>query len=92
MCSYCKRSGNSKLNKVLQSIIADTPLVKNLENQSYLNILLNGNKTLEERFAEIDTENVIEKMKNLKSDDQKIPKPLKKAIRKTKLMKKFLNL
>jgi hypothetical protein len=31
-------------------------------------------------------------MKNLKSDDQKIPKPLKKAIRKTKLMKKFLNL
>ncbi len=90
--AYCKRSGNSKLNKVLQSMIADTPLVKNLENQSYLNIILNGNKTLEQRFAEIDTENVIEKMRNLKSDDQKIPKPLKNAIRKTKLMKIFLNL
>ncbi len=89
---YTKRSGNSKLSKALQSMIADTPLIKNLENQNYRTILLNGNDTLEERFAEIDEKDVIEKMKKVKTDEQKIPKRLKKAIRKTKLMGKFLNL
>ena len=89
---YTKRSGNSKLSKALQSMIADTPLIKNLENQNYRTILLNGNDTLEERFAEIDVKDVIEKMKKIKTDEQKIPKQLKKAIRKTKLMEKFLNL
>ena len=89
---YTKRSGNSKLSKALQSMIADTPLIKNLENQNYRTILLNGNDTLEERFAEIEEKDVIEKMKKIKTDEQKIPKQLKKAIRKTKLMEKFLNL
>lgn len=90
--NYTKRSGNSKLSKALQSMIADTPLIKNLDNQNYLTILLNGNDTLEERFAEIHEKDVIEKMKKIKSGEQKIPKQLKKAIRKTKLMEKFLNL
>lgn len=89
---YTKRSGNKKLSKALQSMIADTPLVKNIENQNYLTILLNGNQTLEERFAEIDEKDVIEKMTENKSDVQKISKQLKKAIRKTKLMENFLNL
>ena len=90
--AYTKRSGNSKLKRVLQSMIADTPLIKNLENQNYRSILLNKNNTLEQRFAEIDEQDVIEKMKTTKMDKQKISKTLKKAIRKTKLMKKFLNL
>ena len=45
---YTKRSGNRKLSKALQSIIADTPLIKNLENHNYRTILLNGNDTLEQ--------------------------------------------
>ena len=89
---YTKRSGNSKLKRVLQSMIADTPLIKNLENQNYRTILLNGNKTLAQRFAEINEKDVIEKMKKTKIDEQKIPKQLKKAIRKTKLMEIFLKL
>ena len=59
---------------------------------SSIGCLCFGNNTLEERFAEIDEQDVIEKMKKTKMDDQKIPKQLKKAIRKTKLMKNFLNL
>ena len=89
---YTKRSGNSKLSKALQSMIADTPLIKNLDNQNYRTILLNGYNTLEERFAEIAEKEVIEKLKEIKSGEQKIPKQLKKAIRKTKVMEKFLNL
>jgi hypothetical protein len=89
---YSKRSGNSKFNKVLQAMIADTPLVKNLENPEYLNILLNGNQTIEERFAQIDTKTVIQKMKTINHEEEKIPSHIKKAIRKTKIMKIFLNL
>jgi len=89
---FSKRSGNSKFNKVLQAIIADTPLIKNLENQKYISILLNGNKTLEERFAEIDDKIVIQKMKTMKHNEEKIPSRIKKALRKTKIMKIFLNL
>ena len=37
-------------------MIAETPLVKNLENKEYMNILLQGKNTLSECFAEIDHE------------------------------------
>jgi hypothetical protein len=35
-------------------MLADTPLVKNLDNPRYMEILLNGKANLEELFAEID--------------------------------------
>ncbi len=40
--SYRRATGNNSMRKKLQSIIADTPLVKNLGNQEYLDIILNG--------------------------------------------------
>ena len=89
---YRKRTGNNKFNKILRSMIADTPLVTNLENKSYLEILLAGNKTLEECFAEIDTKIVTQKLKTIKQKEGKIYSRIKKAIRKTKLIKFFLDL
>ena len=35
-----KKSGTGSLNKTLKTILADTPLVKNLENKDYLRIIL----------------------------------------------------
>ena len=49
-----KRSGNHALTKTLKTMLAQTPLIKNLENPRYLKIVLNGKATLAERFAEID--------------------------------------
>ncbi len=54
------------MRKKLQSIIADTPLVKNLENTEYLQLMLNGKGSLEEAFAEICQQDVISKMKEAK--------------------------
>jgi len=48
-----KRSGAISLNKTLRTILADTPLVKNLDNPEYLEIILDGCKTLEERFEKM---------------------------------------
>ena len=48
-----RKTGNNSMSRVLQTMLADTPLVKNLDNQEYIKILLNGKATLEELFAEI---------------------------------------
>jgi hypothetical protein len=39
-------------------MLAQTPLIKNLENPQYMEIILNGKVTLAERFAEIDIDQV----------------------------------
>jgi hypothetical protein len=57
--SHRRRTGNSKMGRYLQTMLADTPLIKNLDNPKYLPILLNGKKNLEELFAHIDE--VVEK-------------------------------
>jgi hypothetical protein len=53
-----KRSGNHALSKTLRTMMAQTPLVKNLDNPQYLEIILNGKANLAQRFAEIDIEQV----------------------------------
>jgi len=39
--NYRRRSGNNNMTKMLQTMLADTPLSKNLENPEYMKILLN---------------------------------------------------
>ena len=50
-----KKSGTASLNKVLKAMLAETPLVQNLRNREYIDIILDGCSTLEERFCQIDT-------------------------------------
>ena len=44
---------------MLQTMLADTPLVKNLDNDEYMKILLDGKANLEELFADLDMESII---------------------------------
>ncbi len=89
----CRRkSGNNKMTKILQTMLADTPVVKNLENPEYRKILLNGKTSLEERFAEIDAEVARDELKRAKNKNEKIPNKLKKIIRSKENMRLFLNL
>lgn len=81
MRNYCKRNGFRAMEKTIRTMIAATPLVMNLKNQDYLDILLNGN-TLAERFAEIDAEEVRDEMKRARSDADKMVSPkIKKIIK-----------
>ena len=41
------------MSRALQAMLADTPLVKNLDNPNYMKILLNGKPNLEQLFAEL---------------------------------------
>jgi hypothetical protein len=56
---YRRRTGNNSMRKRLQAMLADTPLVKNLSNPDYMDILLDGHSSLEELFAEIEMEGAV---------------------------------
>lgn len=48
-----RKNGNNSMRRVLQTMLADTPLVKNLDNPAYMEILLDGKENLVELFAEL---------------------------------------
>jgi hypothetical protein len=49
-----RKTGNNSIRQMLQTMIADTPLVKNLDNAEYMKILLGGKTNLEELFADLE--------------------------------------
>jgi hypothetical protein len=76
-----KRTGTISLSKMLKTILSDTPLVKNLDNEEYLQIILDGCDTLQERFARIDSNMVVQELKKTKKEPGRLPLELKKMIR-----------
>ena len=72
--------GHNSISRWLQSMIADTPLVRNLENPRYLKILLNGQATLEDRFAQIDVETVRKELQTAQTSWEKVPKKIRQLI------------
>ncbi len=82
---YRKKSGTNSMSNTLKAMLADTPLVKNLKNQEYLNIILNGKATLEERFAEIDAKIVREELRKSHEDSEKIPPKIKRLVKNLQL-------
>jgi len=75
-----KRSGTISLNKTLRYMLTDTPLVKNLDNPEYLEIILDGCRTLEDRFEKIDSCLVTEKLKAEQRSQQTIGAEMKKIV------------
>lgn len=76
-----KRTGNKSMSYILKSMLAETPYVKNLANAEYLKIILNGKKTLAERFAEIDSGKVREAIKQHHEKLEKLDPKVKKVIK-----------
>ncbi len=68
------------MGKVLQTILADTPLVKNLQNPTYIEVLLNGKQTIEEVFAQIDVQEARNLMISKEQSNERVPKPIQKMI------------
>lgn len=89
---YRKRSGANSMSKTLKAMLADTPLVRNLENQEYLSIILNGKATLEERFAEINAKVVREELRKSQEDLERIPPKIKGIIKNPNFPKILLKL
>ena len=46
-----RKTGNNSMSRMLRTMLADTPLVKNLDNPDYMEVLLDGKANLEELFS-----------------------------------------
>jgi hypothetical protein len=76
-----KKTGFDSLTKTLKTMIADTPLVKNLENDKYIKIILKGKASLEERFAEIDPQLIKDQLTEAQKKLRKMPEGIAKLIK-----------
>ena len=84
-----KKSGIASLNKVLKTALADTPLVQNLKNSEYMEIILNGCSRLAERFSQIDAYLVQKEMEDAQNGKERILPVIKKLIRDSDLTTKI---
>jgi hypothetical protein len=48
-----RKTGNNSMHRALKTMLADTPLIKNLDNPEYMALLLDGKAGLEELFAQM---------------------------------------
>lgn len=90
--SHRRTTGNNSMSKRLQTMLADLPLLKNINNQDYMRIILNGKHSLAERFAEITQSEVINKLKEAQHVECKVPHRIMKFMRKGEYMDKLLHL
>ena len=65
---------------MLRTMLAETPLVKNLLNLEYMKILLKEKKSLAEIFAGIEIETLREELQKAQSGPGKIPLKIKRLI------------
>lgn len=84
-----KKNGMASLSKVLKSALADTPLVQNLNNSEYMEIILNGCSNLEERFSQIDAHLVQKEMEKTKNNNEKMLPAIKKLVKDSDLTMKI---
>ncbi len=81
MRSYRKKNGFNSVERVIKTMLPDTPLIMNLKNKEYMQIILSDKETLEERFAEIDSRAVRCGLEESKIEISTIHPGLKKIIR-----------
>jgi hypothetical protein len=87
-----KKSGTASMGKLLKSLLADTPLVQNLKNTEYLEIILDGCSSLAERFSKIDFQLIQQKMREANNNGEKILPAFRKLIRDSDLTLKISSL
>ena len=84
-----KRSGNISVKRSLTAMLPGTVLVKNLDNEDYLELLLDGTSGLEERFSQIDSRLFLQEFSGMKSHNRKIPADAKKLIKEDQALDKI---
>ena len=68
------------MSRTLRTMLDQTPLVKNLENDSYMKILLDDKPTLEDLFAGIDIALIRHQLHDAQTSLGSMPAGIKKMI------------
>jgi len=88
--AHRRRTGNASSSRMLRTILAETPLVKNLQNPAYLPVFLNGHAAIEDVFAETDIATVRKELRKTHLDLDQIPAKIKHLIAITDYPEKLL--
>ena len=80
MRTYRKKNGFQAMEKALKAMLKDTPLVMNLKNKDFMDILLSGKKNLAQRFADVNVEIVRQQMKKSTGNEHPVSTKLKQII------------
>lgn len=78
--AHRRRTGNASSGRMLRTILAETPLVHNLQNPAYMTILLNDKHSIEEVFADIEIDTLRKAFREAQDEPEKIPATLKPII------------
>lgn len=87
-----RRTGNASSSRILRTLLAETPLVRNLGNPDYMKILLREKATLADRFSEIEIGTLRNAFREAQETPEKIPAPIKAMISKPDFTKKIVNM
>ncbi len=87
-----RKTGNKSCSRMLRTMLAETPLVKNLLNPDYMKILLKNKTSLAEVFAEIEIDTLREEFKKANSSPEKIPLKIKRLIAMPDYPKKLMEM
>jgi len=80
MRSFRKKNGFQAVERMLKAMSEDTPLVMNLKNEDFMEVLLAGKSNLPQRFADIDPNIVRREMNRSLSQDKTASVRLKKVV------------
>ena len=87
-----RKTGNNSSSLMLQNMLAQTPLVRNLQNPEYMKILLDGKTSIEELFAEIEITRLRQEFQKAQQNPEKIPAKIKSIIDEPKYPEKLANI
>lgn len=87
-----RKTGNNSSSLMLQNMLAQTPLVRNLQNPEYMKIVLDGKTAIEEVFAEIEITMLREELKIAQQNPEKIPAKIKSIINEPQYPEKLVNI
>ena len=68
-----RKTGNNSMQRLLKNMLADTPLVKNLDNPDYMATLLGDKSSLEDLFASMDPISVASEIELQSGVDRILP-------------------
>jgi hypothetical protein len=75
-----RKTGNKSSSRMLRTMLAETPLVNNLQNPEYMKILLKNKTSLEELFAEIEIDTLRDELRKARFSPEKVPIKIKRLI------------
>jgi hypothetical protein len=85
----CKRTGSNTLHRRVQAMVAETPMMRNLNCPEFMKIILKGEKTLGDRFAALTAKRIQRNMSERDSAEDRLPRGLQKLIESPRFYKTF---